>query len=122
MNKHKNKFHNQKTVFNGITFDSKREAERYKLLYILERAGKIKKLRRQVPFELVPKQTLPIPVLRKRSRSREMTLRPVVYIADFVYEKGGSTVVEDAKGMRTPEYTIKRKLMLWVHGIQVMEV
>lgn len=48
--------------------------------------------------------------------------KSVVYIADFVYDQGGVTIVEDAKGMRTPDYIIKRKLMLYVHGVRIKEV
>lgn len=48
--------------------------------------------------------------------------RPVKYIADFVYEKDGKTVVEDAKGMKTDVYKIKRKLMLSIYGIRIQEV
>lgn len=48
--------------------------------------------------------------------------RPVVYEADFVYQRDGRTVVEDVKGMRLPAYLIKKKLMWQVHGIQVIEI
>ena len=57
--------------------------------------------------------------LRKRGKVIE---KPVSYTADFVYKENGETVVEDAKGVRTDKYIIKRKLMLWVHGIRVREV
>lgn len=102
-----NKYHAQKTHLEGIKFDSRHEAERYAELKLLQRAGKIRNLRCQVPFELVPKQD---------------GERAVKYIADFVYEENGSMVVEDAKGFRPKDYIIKRKLMLWVLGIRVREV
>ncbi|MFQ9519180.1 MAG: DUF1064 domain-containing protein [Acutalibacteraceae bacterium] len=102
-----NKYHAQKTILDGIKFDSKRESERYAELKLLQRSGQIRNIRRQVPFELVPKQD---------------GERSVKYIADFVYEENGRMVVEDAKGFRPKDYIIKRKLMLWIHGIKVREV
>lgn len=77
------------------------------ILKHMERSGKISELRRQVSFEVVPAQK---------------GERPVRYIADFVYNHDGQTVVEDVKGFRTREYVIKRKLMLWVHGIEIKEL
>ena len=104
-----NKYHNQKTNICGITFDSKREAQRYAELCLLQREGKIQGLRRQVAYELIPKQ---------------QGERSCTYKADFVYvdNETGQKVVEDVKGKRTPEYVIKRKLMLWRHGIRISEV
>ena len=107
-----NKFGNRKTLFNGITFDSRREAKRYAELLLLLRAGQISNLRRQVPFELLPTQ----------KRDGKVIERPVKYVADFVYTENGEEVVEDAKGLRTKEYILKRKLMLWQYGIQIREV
>ena len=106
------KYGNRKTLFHGITFDSRREAQRYAELLLLLRAGHISNLRRQVPFELLPSQ----------KRNGKVIERPVKYVADFVYIENGQEVVEDAKGMRTKEYVIKRKLMLWQYGIQIREV
>lgn len=104
-----NKYRNQKTNIDGITFDSKREAQRYAELCLLQRKGKIQSLRRQVAYELIPKQH---------------GERACTYKADFVYvdNETGQEVVEDVKGKRTPEYVIKRKLMLYVHGIRIREV
>ena len=102
------KYGNTKVKVDGVPFDSKREAARWRELRLLERAGEISDLRRQVRYELVPK--LP-------------GERPVDYIADFVYrDKNGNEVVEDVKGVRTPVYVIKRKLMLWRHGVRIREV
>ena len=107
------KYGNRKTVVDGITFDSKKEATRYAELKLLQRAGEIFDLQRQVPFTLIPKQT----------RDGKVIERPCVYKADFVYkEKDGTEVVEDVKGVCTKEYRIKKKLMLWQFGIIVKEV
>lgn len=107
-----NKYRNRKTTRNGITYDSAKEARRHAELLLLERAGVIQGLRRQVKYELLPVQ-------RINGRAAE---RPCSYIADFVYTENGALVVEDVKGYRTPEYRIKRKLMLYIHGIHVTEV
>lgn len=102
------KFGAHKVALDGITFDSAREARRYTELKLLERAGEISDLEMQKQYELVPRQ------------GKE---RPVCYIADFVYVgRDGKTVVEDTKGYRTREYIIKRKLMRWIHGIEIVEV
>ena len=106
------KYHAKKTELDGITFDSKKEANRYAELKLLERSGAIHNLQRQVRYELIPAQ-------KKDGKTVE---RACHYIADFVYEDSGKTVVEDVKGYRTKEYVLKRKLMLQVHGIEVREV
>ncbi len=109
-----NKYKNQKCTVNGIVFDSKKEARRYGELLLMERAGTITDLQRQVTFELIPKQKDP----------DGGCVRPATYIADFVYydRERMQTVVEDVKGVRTPAYTLKRKLMLYIHGIKIEEV
>lgn len=95
------------TASDGSVFDSKREFHRWCELKLLERAGKISGLRRQVSYELIPKQ--------KGERACN-------YIADFVYSnEEGMLVVEDCKGHRTEVYRLKKKLMLWVHGIRIYE-
>lgn len=110
----KRKYGNSKVVLNGIKFDSLREAERYSQLKLLERAGQITDLELQPRFELIPKQ-------RRDDGKPE---RACEYVADFRYTdvRTGQTVIEDAKGMRTRDYIVKRKLMLQVHGISVREV
>lgn len=111
-----NKFHNRKTAFEGDIFDSKKEAQRWAELLLLQRAGMITGLRRQVSFPLIPSQTY-------RENGKRKTEREVIYIADFVYYgKEGEFVVEDAKGYRTREYILKRKLMLYFHKIHIREV
>jgi len=87
---------------------SKAENARAIELKSWERCGAITDLKEQVSYELVPKQE---------------GERPVSYVADFQYkDQDGNLVVEDAKGFTTPEYVIKRKLMLWRHGIRIVEI
>ena len=121
------KYNAQKTVIDGIEFPSKHEANRYCELKLLERAGEISDLRLQVDFELIPNQYQVEERYGKngkRLKDKQILLeRKVVYRADFVYtDKDGNQVVEDTKGFKTKEYLIKRKLMLYVHGIAVQEV
>lgn len=106
------KYGNRRTYVGTIPFDSRHEADRYLELQMLQRAGQISDLQLQVPFELIPVQ----------KRDGKVVERALKYIADFVYTEKGETVVEDAKGMKTREYVIKRKLMLWEFGIRVREV
>ena len=117
------KYHSKKTVVNGMVFDSKKEAKRYSELVLLERAGKIQGLRRQVEFILIPAQHEPNTVGKRGGIKKGKVIeRKCSYIADFVYVENGRVVVEDTKGMRTTDYVIKRKLMLHVHGIRIKEV
>jgi hypothetical protein len=111
-----NKYHAKKIIIDGEQFDSKAEYRRWRELKLLERAGDIEDLRRQVRFELIPRQTNPV--------TKELLERPVVYVADFVYfdVRSFRKVVEDVKGKCTPEYIIKRKLMLYLNDIQIREV
>ena len=113
----KSKYHNRKSMrmIDGkpVQFDSVKEAGRWDELFLLQRAGKISDLKRQVRYRLIPEQ--------RDARGRVIE-RPCDYYADFVYTQDGRTVVEDAKGHRTAEYIIKRKLMLRVYGIRIREV
>ena len=111
------KYQNKKTEIRGIKFASKREAARYVELLAMQRAGEIYELDCQSAFELIPAQLAP-------SGSKE---RRVTYVADFAYYRAsdGQRVVEDVKSPVTaklPAYIIKRKLMLRVHGIEVVEI
>ena len=117
------KYHSEKIAIGGQEFDSKKEAKRGTELWYLQRAGEISDLKRQVKFVLIPAQREPDRIGVRGGTIRGKVLeREVAYYADFVYQENGETVVEDAKGMRTKDYIIKRKLMLWVHGIKVREV
>lgn len=122
------KYNAQKVVYDGITFDSKREAKRYQVLKLLERSGEISNLRLQVEYELIPNQYRTEERYGKNGRrlkDKQVLLeRKCCYVADFVYtdNRTGETVVEDCKGMRVEPYQVKKKLMLWVHGIIIKEV
>lgn len=111
--KRNQKYGNSKVEDAGRTFDSKAEHKRWQYLVMLEKAGEIKELRCQVPFELIPAQVAP----------DGRKIRPTLYLADFVYRTAdGIEVVEDVKGAATDVWKIKQKLMLHVHGIDVKEV
>lgn len=107
------KYKNQKITYHGIKFDSKRECERYKELKLLEKAKKIKDLRLQVKYTLIPKQL----------EKNKVIERECSYIADFVYfdNELKQEVVEDTKGMKTDVYKLKKKLMLYIYGIKIVE-
>ena len=126
-----NKYGNRKVIVDGIPFDSQREANRWRELLLLQRAGAIRNLDRQVNFELIPAQYETFERYSDKTGKRlkdgkRLVEKACTYIADFVYEERiGDTwkkVVEDAKGCRTKEYILKRKLMLYVHGIRIVEV
>lgn len=106
-----NKYHARKVTVDGIEFDSRKEANRYAELLLLQRAGKISDLRRQVEFELIPKCG---------------SERAAKYHADFCYIDAatGKQVVEDVKSRatKTPDYILRRKLMNWRYGIKIQEV
>lgn len=120
----KRKLHEQKvqgTLIDGtpVTFDSKREQARYGELALMQKAGEISDLQYQVRYDLIPAQI----------RDDGTKERGIYYVADFVYKgRDGKTVVEDSKGYRNPKsatyakFVLKRKLMLYIHGITLREV
>ena len=108
------KYRAKKTTVDGMCFDSQKEAERYRQLKFLEEQGAIKDLQRQVKFVLVPRQ--------KDRRTGKTVERECSYYADFVYFLRGERIVEDVKGVKTGVYKLKKKLMRWVHGIEITEV
>lgn len=124
----KTKYGNRKVTVDGHTFDSKREAKRYSELKLLEGAGEIKDLQLQVKFLLIPAQYESFERYSEKSGKRlkdgsRCIEREVAYYADFVYiDKDGNRVVEDTKGEKTTDYIIKRKLLLYVHGIRINEI
>lgn len=116
--KNGSKYNARKAVVDGITFDSQKEAARWRELALLQRLGKISGLQRQVTFELIPSQKVGGKVKERACR----------YVADFVYYPSGEAVpvVEDVKGCRKGAayavFTIKRKLFLQKYGIAITEV
>lgn len=94
-----NKYRNRKVVIDNHRFDSELEAKRYCQLKLLQRAKQISNLRLQVPF-----------LLQEGFKKNGKTYRKIEYIADFVYEEKGQTVVEDTKGICTDVFKIKQKL------------
>ena len=104
---YRSKYKAKKVVVDGITFDSKKEARRYKELKLLERAGVIKDLVLQPSF-----------LLQDKFKYKDKTEHKIKYIADFKYldTKTGKTVVEDVKGYKTDVYKLKRKLFLKKYG------
>jgi hypothetical protein len=117
-----NKYRNRKVkTSDGITHDSRKEALRWQELKRLEEAGKIYELRRQMEFLLIPPQYEYIQTGKRKKR--KVVERACVYRADFVYhDENGNLIVEDVKGLRTRDYIIKRKMMLYVYGIRIIEV
>jgi len=110
--KRANKYGARKTVVDGITFDSKREATRWQELKLWERHGAINMLERQIVYTLAP-------AVKLHGEARK---KPALrYVADFRYfvRVDGAFVVEDAKGRETPVSRIKRHLMKSVHNIDV---
>lgn len=106
-----------------MTFASKKEADRYMVLKNLEAKGKITDLKTQVKFVLIPAQREPDTVgVRGGKVKGKLIERELSYVADFVYYRDGEMIVEDTKGMRTPEYIIKRKVLLYMTGIRIREI
>lgn len=98
-----NKFRNHKTVVDGITFDSALEARKWQEFRLLEKAGEISNLQRQVKFDLSVND-----------------FKVCSYVADFVFTtRDGVCVVYDAKGMILPEFKLKAKLFKAIHGFDI---
>jgi hypothetical protein len=130
MRKKSSKYHSKKVTVNGITYASQKEYERFCALSLLQRAGAIQDLKYQVPFELIPAQFEIIPTgefykrgeLKGQPKTKRVCVeQSVKYVADFTYTENGKQIVEDSKGFRTADYKIKRKLMLYIHGIRIKE-
>lgn len=129
----KSKYRSQKITRDGLTFDSLKEYRRFCDLRLLEKSGAITDLKRQVPFELIPAQYEEIPTGEFYKRGdrkgqpkfkRVCIEQSVVYNADFTYTENGKTVVEDTKSSatKTKDYILKRKMMLYFHGIKIKEI
>ena len=122
-----NKYRNTKISDNGELFDSKKELNRYRELCLMEKAGKIKGLQRQVKYVLIPTQREPDTIGKRGGIKKGRLLeRECIYLADCVYTdiSDGCLVVEDVKSeiTRTKDYRIKRKLMLYKYGIKIKEI
>ena len=124
-----NKYLAKPVYIDGIRFASKKEGKRYQELKLLEAKGEITDLQLQVHFDLIPAQREPDTRGKRGGIIKGKLLeRKVEYIADFVYTdtETGEKIVEDVKGTKSGEaykiFTLKRKLMLWVHGIRIREV
>lgn len=123
----KSKYGSHKVTVDGVTYDSTKEYRRFKELSLLERAGAIQNLQRQVKFVLVPAQREFCNEIYTKGRKKgcfkpgKLLEKECSYIADFAYIQNGEIVVEDTKGFRTKDYIVKRKLMLWIHGIRIKE-
>lgn len=124
----RNKFGNRKVTINGETFDSQKEYNRYRELLLLVKAGAIHDLFRQVRFELIPAQYETYERYSEKTGKRltdgkQCVEKAAYYVADFVYWEGNKMIVEDVKSeaTRTPEYVLKRKLMMHIHGLRIRE-
>lgn len=119
----RSKYHSKKVKLDGMIFDSKKEARRWLELKALEQAGEISCLDRQVKYVLIPSQREPDFLGSRGGKKKGKLLeREACYIADFSYkDKYGNEVVEDTKGLKTSDYILKRKLMLYVFGIRIKE-
>ena len=118
------KYHNKKIYVDGIPFDSVKEGRRWRDLRIMEQAGLIDNLQRQVKYTLIPPQE----IRDRRTGKYIRTDRACCYVADFVYidNRDGQTIVEDVKGYKGGTayalFKIKKKLMLYFFDIEVMEI
>ena len=124
-----NKYHSSKCrCSQGHIHDSRKEARRCNELTLMEKAGSISNLRQQVKYVLIPAQRefaggwYSKGVNKGQPKPGKIIERECCYIADFAYTENGAEVVEDTKGIRTKDYIIKRKLMLYVNGIRIREV
>ena len=112
--RYRTKYGNRKTELDGMTFDSRKEANRYAELKLLQKSGWISDLECQHPF-----------VLQPGFEHEGKRIQPIKYIADFTYQCDGKTVVEDVKSAATRKdkvYQLKRKMMMYVHGIEIKEI
>lgn len=121
-----NKYHNSKVIMDGQSFQSRKEARRYAELKMMQSAGFIHGLQRQKKYVLIPAQREPDTIGARGGKHKgQLIEHEVAYYADFVYyDRDGREVVEDVKSpaTRTEVYKVKRKLMLYVHGIRIIEV
>ena len=123
----RSKYGNRKVTIEGINFDSEREAKRYLILKEYQNKGDISDLKLQVVYELIPAiKELKTVVLKTKTIQKEVTIQQAItYRCDFTYIKDEKLIVEDVKispKMLPPEYKLKKKLLRYVHGIDIREV
>ena len=120
------KYRNEKTVIDGITFDSLKEGRYYHHLKGLEEEGKISDLRLQVPYVIADPVWVDVEKQLKTKTKivQYQVWKGLKYIADFVYidNATGKEIVVDVKGFRTKEYLKKKRLMKLIRGIEIVEV
>jgi len=97
-----NKYNARKVKIDGYTFDSQREAQRYGELKLMEKAGEIKELVVHPGF-----------LLQEGFQYQGKSYQPIIYIADFIYMENGKTILEDVKGVETPDFRMKWKILLF---------
>lgn len=121
----RSKYGNKKVTYDGITFDSKKEMYHYIRLKSMQEEGLISDLRLQVPYELIPAiyEDEIVTLKTKTKVVKRCVQKAVKYVADFVYkDQYEYEVVVDAKGLRTKEYLLKKKMMRAFLGITIKEV
>lgn len=118
------KYLNRKVVNEDGVFDSRKEYKRWCELKLLVQSGRINDLERQVRIEVLPAQREPDTVGKRGGKIKgKLIERKVTYVADFKYWDcdSGDYVYEDVKGVRTKDYILKRKILLWRYGIRIKE-
>ena len=127
-NHYRNKYSANKVFVDGIEFASRKEARHYQDLNLLAKAGEISDLQTQVRYVLIPAQREPDIIGPRGGRKPGKVIeKELCYIADFTFrDKEGKLVVQDVKGYKGGQayalFSVKRKLMLWIHGIRVEEI
>ena len=122
--KPKSKYGAEKTIVNGISFSSKKEARRYQELLFLQKAGKISGLDLQVKYEIIQEHREPDTIGPRGGRKKGKIIEPArYYVADFVYydSETETVVVEDCKGFKTDVYRLKKALMYDRYKIRIKE-
>lgn len=122
-----NKYQAKKCEYEGEIFDSIKERDAWIDLKLLEKAGKIRNLRRQVEYELIPAQREPDRIGKRGGIIKGKTIeQAVIYRADFCWEENGQEIVADVKGYKGGGaysiFKLKRKLLLWRYGIRIKEI
>jgi hypothetical protein len=115
--RHFNKYGASKVVFNGTTFDSKYERDRYIYLLSMQKKGEISQLRMQVRFRIIKKvvKLIPVQLKTKVRYNQRVVEKEALYTCDFLYVENGKYIIEEFKSAMTaelPDYVLRRKLMV----------